>query len=118
MKVTLPWPPTQLNPNNKLHWSKKYKKAKPYRVDCFYLAREAGLNHVPWDGPIYLYLDFYAPTRNKPDDDNIVAAFKAGRDGLADALGVDDKRFKCVPNVSDEIGGMVKVTISDKGPGQ
>ena len=28
------------------------------------------------------------------DDDNMVGSFKAYRDGIADALGVDDRRFR------------------------
>lgn len=42
----------------------------------------------------------------------MIASFKNGRDGLAQALGVDDKRFRIHPYVSDQVGGMVKIRLS------
>lgn len=47
----------------------------------------------------------------------MIAAFKSGRDGIADALGIDDRRFVCHPYVKDQVGGMVKVRIT-AGPGE
>jgi hypothetical protein len=46
-----------------------------------------------------------------------VAAFKAARDGIADALGVDDSRFVCHPLVRSDVrkGGEVVVKIT-QGP--
>ena len=116
-EVTLPWPPKQLNPNFRGHWAAKSKQAKAYRVACFTLALEAGLRGVDWEGDIHLWIDFYPPDRRHRDDDNMISAFKSGRDGLADALGVNDKRFRTHPYVNDQIGGMVKVRIT-QGPSQ
>ena len=110
-EVTLPWPPKELSPNARLHWTKTAPIKKAYRLDCFLLAKQAKLR-ADWEGDIVLWLDFYPPNRRHRDDDNLVAAFKAGRDGLADALGVDDKRFRVLPFVRDEIGGMVKVRLT------
>ena len=39
------------------------------------------------------------------------AAMKAGLDGLADAMRVDDRKFRTTFDVADQIGGMVKVTV-------
>lgn len=66
------------------------------------------------DGRIHLWLDFYPPNRQRRDDDNLMAAFKAGRDGLADALGLDDARFVCHPWLKDEPvkGGKVHARIT------
>ena len=44
----------------------------------------------------------------------MLAAMKAGIDGLADALGMDDNKFKVTFDVSDDIGGMVKVTVTKR----
>lgn len=63
-------------------------------------------------GRLHLWLDFYPPDRRHRDDDNLVASFKAGRDGVALALGIDDRRFICHPMVMDEIGGYIKVRIT------
>lgn len=112
MEVTLPFPPSALSPNARLHWSKRSKAAKAYRHACYVLALEADLRAVPWEGDIHVWIDFYPPDRRHRDDDNMVAAFKSGRDGLADALKVNDKRFRIHPFVKDEIGGMVRVRLS------
>lgn len=42
----------------------------------------------------------------------MIAAFKPGRDGLADALGVDDSRFRLHIEVADRVGGMVEVRLT------
>lgn len=112
MELTLPWPPRELSPNARVHWSKRSKAAKAYRKACWALCLEAGLRSIPWDGDVHLWIDFYPPDRRPRDDDNMVAAFKSGRDGLADALGVNDKRFRSHPYVKDQVGGMVKVRFS------
>ena len=111
MQVILPWPPKELSPNKRIHWAQKSKIAKQYRHACHMLTKQAGMA-VDWDGDIHLSIMFYPPDRRRRDDDNAIASFKAGRDGMADALGVDDKRFRTHPWLSDEIGGYVKITIS------
>lgn len=117
MNVTLPWPPKDLSPNSRIHWSRRSKAAKAYRRACHVLTLEAGIRGVDWTGDIHLWIDFYPPDRRHRDDDNMIAAFKAGRDGMADAMGLDDKRFRIHPYVKDEIGGMVKIRITP-GPAQ
>ena len=112
MKVlVLPWPPKELSPNARGHWAAKAKIAKSYRTDCAILTRQAGLK-IDWSGPIHAWIDFYPPDRRHRDDDNCVAAFKSGRDGIAAALGIDDKRMRIHPWLKDEIGGMVKVRFT------
>jgi len=111
MTLALPWPPRELSPNARAHWSKKSKLAKRYRRTCHLLAYDAGLKAPP--GRIKLVLEFVPPDRRHRDDDNLLAAFKAGRDGLADALKIDDHRFVTTFSVSDECtpGGAVRVSI-------
>ncbi len=57
---------------------------------------------------------FHPPTRMRPDDDNMLARSKPYRDGIADALGIDDKRFMSHPLVSNEVRkrGQVVVRIT------
>ena len=116
IEVMLPWPPRQLSPNARTHWRAKSPIAKRYKDACWALTLEAGMvaPAVPANAPrrcYSLFLDFYPPDRRARDDDNIIASFKAGRDGFAQAIGVDDKRFICHPRVMDQIGGYVKVRI-------
>jgi len=114
LQVTLPWPLKELSPNVRAHWTVRSKAAKKYRAACSLLALEAGLRKgsVTWEGDIHVWIDFYPPDRRARDDDNLIAAFKSGRDGLADALGVDDKRFRIHPYVMAQVGGMVKVRLT------
>lgn len=70
---------------------------------------------VPGDGNLRTELMFYKPTRRSMDHDNLLARMKAGLDGVADALAIDDRRFNpLIIRVADEIGGYVLMRIFDK----
>lgn len=114
IELTLPWPPRVLNPNQRAHWAVKAKAAKAYKAACWALAMEAKWPEFEWDGvsKVNLWLAFYPPDRRHYDDDNCVRAFKAGRDGVALALGIDDRNFRMHPLLHTDIGGFVKVKIS------
>ncbi|MNG13298.1 hypothetical protein D3C84_969700 [compost metagenome] len=59
-------------------------------------------------------MTFCPPNRRAYDDDNLLARFKAGRDGIADGLGIDDKNFVTTLNIGDPVpGGEVRVHIRD-----
>lgn len=51
---------------------------------------------------------------HKMDWDNIVASLKSGLDGIADALGIDDSRFRLAMDLSADpvTGGRVDVQVS------
>ena len=113
MNVILPWPPRALSPNSRTHWRKKAPIAKAYKQACWALTKEAGIVLPESAGRLALWLDFVPPDRRARDDDNLIASFKAGRDGLALARGIDDKRFRCFPYLrDDQIGGFVRVRIT------
>ena len=115
MIIELPWPPRELNPNARKHWAVKAKAACAYKETCYYEARlTPDKTDFPKNGPITFALTFYPPDKRKRDDDNLVRMFKSGRDGIAEALNIDDSRFKMLVNVSDMIvpGGKVIVSIS------
>lgn len=109
--LELPWPPKELSPNARTHWAARSKAAAAYRRACHLLTKQSGL--VAPDGRVLLVLEFVPPDRRRRDDDNCLAAFKAGRDGLAEALGVDDSRFVTEFRLADEPveGGAVRVQI-------
>lgn len=120
MIILLPFPDKSLSPNARVHWAAKANAAKKARAMGFYAAKEAGLaedTFAGYEGRIHLWITFRPKTRRLPDDDNCLAAFKSYRDGIADALGIDDKRFVSHPFVSDQpiMGGLVQVRISKDG---
>jgi len=116
-RLVLPWPPKELNPNNRsLHPAKRSGFVKRYRHDCWALALEAfgvggGAVLFPGAAPIAVRLDFFPPDGRSRDDDNCEAAFKAGRDGVAQALNVDDRRFVVTRRLRPEVRGCVVMTF-------
>lgn len=113
--IRLPWPPTQLTPNFKRrnHWRKYAPFIKHYRNECWgETLRVTGARPSGLSKPLYMSIHFYPPDRRHRDDDGMIGAFKAGRDGMSDALGVDDKHFKPSYHVEPPLkGGCVLVQI-------
>ena len=115
MELVLPWPSKDLSPNARIHWSRRAKAAKAARHEAYLLAVAAGWPSLKFaDGRIHLWIDFYPPTRRMPDDDNLLSRFKPARDGIADALGVDDRLFVSHPYVhpTPRKGGEVRIRIT------
>lgn len=106
-ELTLPWPPAACSPNARVHWT----AAKAYRAACNLLVKQAGIQAPA--GEALLMIEFVPPDRRRRDDDNLLTMFKAGRDGLADALGIDDNVFATQIRMSKETikGGAVRVRI-------
>lgn len=110
LSITLPWPPKELSPNARLHWSKLAKAKKSYRHVCAVQAKVQGAKRIQAD-KLHLSLTFYPPTRRAFDLDNALARMKSGLDGLADVLEVDDRHWSLSIARADEVGGMVKVEV-------
>lgn len=110
--LTLPWSPVGLSPNARLHWSKKAKLTKLYRHDCGWQAKAQGVRTTQAK-KMAVHLTFVPPDRRAYDEDNLVSRSKALLDGLADALGVNDKCFKLTYDLESEPCplGMVKVRL-------
>lgn len=117
-ELTLPWMPRELSPNGRTHWHYKSRVAKSYRDSCHFLALQAKWQSLPcvsaWQPgqKLRLEIDFYKPS-NRGDDDNLEAQFKSGRDGLSDAIGIDDKHFVAYRRVAGVVkGGKVVARLS------
>lgn len=110
LELKFPWPPKELSPNKRLHWAKVAKVKKQYRQACYLLTKQAG---EKLQGKLSVDIEFVVPDKRNRDDDNMIASFKAGRDGVAEALGVDDVYFNTTYRVNREPikGGAVIVKI-------
>lgn len=109
-RFVLPWPPKGLSPNARLHWAALSKLKKQYREACRLQVLAQGAQ--PMEGCLRVQLEFVPPDRRKRDWDNLVASMKAGLDGLADALQVDDSQFVLSFHVvRDQIAGLVRVYV-------
>jgi crossover junction endodeoxyribonuclease RusA len=114
ISVTLPWPPSQLSPNARIHWGEKSRYRKLYRDACYWQTIASGIKpNVAYRPPLMVAIEFVPPDRRARDLDNMLGAIKSGLDGLADAIGVDDKHWALSLCVSPHIGGMVKVAITE-----
>ena len=98
MTITLPHPPKQLRPNYRLVWQAKLKPKKAARELAIRAAtaalRHAGDALVPYTPVGYSVRWCYWGTQ-KPDSDNVLASCKAYLDGIATALGVNDRDLEC-----------------------
>lgn len=117
LSVSLPFPARILFPNGRTHWRIRARSAKAYRAaGYFYTKQELARSSVPEsDERIGVQLAFYPPDRRHRDEDNCIAAMKSALDGVADALGVNDKRFHLLEPlfISEPVkGGKVVVTLS------
>lgn len=119
VRLVLPWPPAGLNPNARHgHPAQRSPIAKRYRQECWALTLaafgcRAPFTFLPPDGPIAVRLDLFPPNRRSRDDDNAESAFKYGRDGVAEALRIDDRRFVVTRVLRTEPRGCVVVTFTD-----
>lgn len=112
MQVTLPWFPKQLSPNANHHWGTKAKYKRIYRTECWAQTRDAlGLVDLRGDFPVTLTITFVPPSKRHYDLDNCLAAIKSGLDGVADALQVNDHRFRLEPFMSEAVGGYIIIDI-------
>lgn len=108
MIVTLAWPPRALWPNHRAHWSATSRAKRSYRRDAFYLARDNVDSLAPT-----VALIFHPPDNRARDLDNMIAAMKAGLDGIADAIGIDDSKWKLTAQKGDVVpNGCVIVTVT------
>ena len=112
MTITLPWPPKELSPNARLHHMAHYKAKKAYREVCRWQAVQQGLKASSAE-KLHVHLEFFKPSRRAIDLDNCLARMKSGLDGLADVLKVDDSKWSLSLEFAQEIGGMVRVTVTE-----
>lgn len=115
-ELDLPWPDRRLSPNARGHWAVTAKVKKDYRARCAAIALKAGVGGlVAGQDALSVHLTFLPPDHRSRDWDNILASMKSGLDGLADALGVDDSRWRLSFEVDRNTvvpGGRVLVTVS------
>lgn len=111
--IEVPWPPREASPNFRGHWSAIAKAKKAYRLKCSQLGLAQGLHLAP-KAPtkVSVHLVFCQPDRRGRDWDNMLAAMKSGLDGLADAMGVDDRHWRVAFDVADDPVKHGKVIVS------
>lgn len=111
--VVLPWPPRELHPNARPHHMQRAKAAKAYREQSMWIAKAARAS-IASEGEVMLAVTFNPPDRRRRDLDGMFSNVKAGLDGVADALAVDDYRFAFTIRRAEPVkGGKVTVAIGE-----
>ena len=117
LTIVLPWPDSGLSPNARKHWAAKGKVTRTARLEAYYLTRAAMGKATDWkpsDIPVVETV-LSPPDNRRRDLDNMIAAGKAARDGIADAIGVDDSLWQLRFRRGEAVrGGKVTITISGK----
>lgn len=121
-------PSSTLSPNAKPHWGTRARQAKVEREAAYYETRQAILLEAMSvavdqlrceDGPITVEITVgWPPGRKIHDADGALGALKPTLDGIADALGVNDKRFRFAPigqTRAENARGYVRVRVSWEG---
>lgn len=96
MIIMLPWPDMSLMPNRKngRHWGGTQAAKVRARQDGYYATINAHPGQIMLGDTVPLRITFAAPDKRHRDLDNLLACVKPHIDGIAQALGVDDKQFR------------------------
>lgn len=108
--IVLPFPPASLSGHHNEHWRKLQPVKKKHRAWAF-AATLAARPAVPATGDIAVLVRMIPPDR-RGDRTNYPNRLKPYFDGIADALGVNDRRF--LPSYEfgePEKPGRVEVTL-------
>lgn len=117
--LVLPWPDRVLHPNARPHFMVLAKAKSAARAYAAFATKNKWHGRkFPETGRLHLWIDFFAPDKRRRDDDGLLSSMKAARDGIADALGIDDSRFVSHPYIKDETfkGGKVEIRITESPP--
>lgn len=113
--IELPFPPASLSGHNKGHWATKARTVATHRAWAFHATRAAKIA-VPEDGDIAIKFRFIPPNR-RGDRTNYPNRLKPYIDGIAEALGINDRRFLPSYEFADpEKGGKVLVELAGCQP--
>lgn len=114
IQIALPWPDKALSPNGRSHPMAKARAVKAARHYAWAAVLEALAGTKPSWEKADLHWEFRPKTANVPDDDNALSSVKSYRDGIADALGMNDRNFQTTHRMAAPTkGGSVLVTISE-----
>lgn len=90
VEITLPWPAEALQSNSRKGRWGKARSTKKARGDAMIMALSSRVCH--WPNAV-IRIEYYPPSR-RGDPQNVPAALKAYIDGIADAMGCDDRKFR------------------------
>lgn len=109
MIIDLPFPPRDLHPNARVHWTRKARATKAAREAAQWLSNAYG--PIEADS-ISATITFYPPDNRRRDIDGMLSACKPLIDGVADSLEVDDSKWAITIRRGEVVkGGNVRFEI-------
>lgn len=121
LTITIPMsPPRALSPNSRVTWRRVRSAVANARDVAYYATLPQKSHHFPPDRRVRLdWTVAWEKGHRIMDDTNIKASLKAFEDGVAAALGLDDKHFTVgtVEQCRDSRGyGFTTVTLTAEEP--
>lgn len=93
--IELSWPAKQLSPNASVHHMTLHRYRKAAKIEAGWATKISRPFHWGHDGPFAVHVTAYPPKNwGTGDADNFVARLKSHFDGIAEALGVNDRQFQ------------------------
>jgi crossover junction endodeoxyribonuclease RusA len=116
--ITLPLPPKELSPNARVHWGRKARATKKYRLTAS-VCTDIALKDDGVEGDYQqarVQVKLFNRTAHRRDGDNLIATLKSAFDGIADALYVDDAEWTHLPPMqeTDKDDPRVEVHLAPK----
>lgn len=102
IQFALPWPAKALHSNARVHWAVKHRATAKARFAAYTIAKAHNVGRWP---EATILIEYWPPSR-RGDPSNPASAMKAYLDGIADAMGCDDKGFRV--NYPTEFAGTKK----------
>jgi hypothetical protein len=90
--IELPWPPNELSGHHNVHWRVLQPIKKKHRLWAAMATIAANIAAPEGAGDIHVSATFYPPDK-RTDRVNMPTRLKPYWDGIAEALGVNDRRF-------------------------
>jgi crossover junction endodeoxyribonuclease RusA len=90
--IELGWPAKELSPNSRCHYMVKHRYAKAAKTEAGWATKIA--KPINFGGDRFdVHVRAYPPVQRDRDADNLIASLKSHLDGIALALGVNDRLF-------------------------
>lgn len=122
--VRLPWPDPGLSPNARLHRMAVASLKRKAKSDAHACALAdlglAGRAELQGASALDVTVTFHRPIQPGPklDDDNAIGRLKSARDGIAQAIGVNDRLWRVSYRVAEPVRGgcvLVALRVADGG---
>jgi crossover junction endodeoxyribonuclease RusA len=113
MMIELPWPSSELSQNARTHHAVKARAIKKARNDAFWLTKAVNDGSLKDAETLRVTFEFCPPDYRKRDLDNAFGCCKPHRDGIAEAIGIDDSKWNEITILRGPVekGGRVIVTL-------